>query len=136
MLSWFGDLFGGLWEGATGFFGGMFAPLFNIVAAFGYLIAKVVHLAYLLVQLFLLLVQVVLSVAGGVISTLANMLTFDPAAVQPASKVYQGYTTGIDVIIDAANGAGANVFAQIISWSLWIGAAWYIITVFAGAKEA
>lgn len=134
MLSWIGDLVGRAVLAVTTFLYNLFLPLVDLVGGFIYLLSQALDVVIVVVQIALYLVQVLVAVAGGIVRTLVNLATFDPAQV---TAMYQPslFAPGFAKFMEAWNHIGGGIVPLVLGWVWWMTLAAAVLYLFVGGKS-
>lgn len=130
---WLSQTFGDLFRGLTGFLSTILRPVLDLFGGLFYLLQSLVDVIVLLIQLLLLLLQVLVATVTGLFRSLAALVTWDPASVQPS---YNPFSRGTDLILGQWAAAGGDVVAAILSWALWLVFAVAVVRLLGRTREA
>lgn len=133
MLSWIGNLLSAIVTAVTNFFYALFRGLVDLVNGFIYLLSSALDVIILVITTLLYLVQVLFAFAGGIVRTLINLATFDPADI---TAMHNPYAQGTGILMDVLNRVGGDVLAQVFMWVWWFVLAVAVMYLIMGRGQA
>lgn len=117
-----------------GFFNGIikiFTHVYWFFQCIFYLFTRVFEIGLYVLEILYMLFQVFFAFVSGLITTVGSIANYNPASV---IDIYNPFSLGTQLALNAWNTAGFTVLAGVLSWSLYIITAVAVFHLLKGAQ--